>query len=296
MPALRSGGGPVGFRPAGPAAILPPPAPGSRRGPANAAHDRRSPTQDETRVRLPPSCGHPSLRSLPPVRAPPMGRSLRHAADDSTVVPICRRRRELRAWSFYVVRLVINARGRRVRVGGADVVGSLHSLACSSCVNAPSMCGGHIQYYARATRAWTHSGAALVRVGAPVTGVLCPADLGPLPGPLAWSSAPLRPSSEAKAFAMARVERWSRHVGTGIGLSGHKNQYRLGVCQENWVRTQASPPPTHTTGKRSADAKHARMQRQLTRCPAAPTPLRAGRGRPCQRRAPCRRQDHPLER
>ena len=41
---------------------------------------------------------------------------------------------------------------------------------------------------------------------------------------------------------MARQDRWSRHVGTGIGLSGHKNQFRLGVCIENWVEDHA----THT--------------------------------------------------
>jgi len=30
-------------------------------------------------------------------------------------------------------------------------------------------------------------------------------------------------------------ERWSRGCGTGVGLSGHKNQYRQGVTIENWV-------------------------------------------------------------
>lgn len=30
-------------------------------------------------------------------------------------------------------------------------------------------------------------------------------------------------------------ERWSRGCGTGIGLSGHTNQYRLEVLIENWV-------------------------------------------------------------
>lgn len=35
-------------------------------------------------------------------------------------------------------------------------------------------------------------------------------------------------------------ERWSRGTGTGIGLSGHKNQYRLGVQIENWVEDSHS--------------------------------------------------------
>mmetsp|Transcript_28788 Transcript_28788/g.94077 ORF Transcript_28788/g.94077 Transcript_28788/m.94077 type:complete len:239 (-) Transcript_28788:123-839(-) len=35
-------------------------------------------------------------------------------------------------------------------------------------------------------------------------------------------------------------DRWSRGCGTGIGLSGHKNQYRLGVTIENWVEDSAS--------------------------------------------------------
>ena len=30
-------------------------------------------------------------------------------------------------------------------------------------------------------------------------------------------------------------QRWSRGCGSGIGLSGHKNQYRLGVGIDNWV-------------------------------------------------------------
>ena len=31
------------------------------------------------------------------------------------------------------------------------------------------------------------------------------------------------------------MSRWSRGCGTGIGLSGHTNQYRHGVTIENWV-------------------------------------------------------------
>mmetsp|Transcript_26655 Transcript_26655/g.32371 ORF Transcript_26655/g.32371 Transcript_26655/m.32371 type:complete len:237 (-) Transcript_26655:346-1056(-) len=39
-------------------------------------------------------------------------------------------------------------------------------------------------------------------------------------------------------------ERWSRGCGTGIGLSGHKNQYRLGVSIENWVEDSYSKSDT----------------------------------------------------
>mmetsp|Transcript_19666 Transcript_19666/g.33060 ORF Transcript_19666/g.33060 Transcript_19666/m.33060 type:complete len:238 (-) Transcript_19666:409-1122(-) len=35
-------------------------------------------------------------------------------------------------------------------------------------------------------------------------------------------------------------ERWSRGCGTGVGLSSHKNQYRLGVAIENWVEDEYS--------------------------------------------------------
>uniref|UniRef100_A0A7S0RQ25 Uncharacterized protein n=1 Tax=Pyramimonas obovata TaxID=1411642 RepID=A0A7S0RQ25_9CHLO len=35
-------------------------------------------------------------------------------------------------------------------------------------------------------------------------------------------------------------ERWSRGCGTGIGISSHKNQYRLGVAIENWVEDEYS--------------------------------------------------------
>ena len=34
---------------------------------------------------------------------------------------------------------------------------------------------------------------------------------------------------------MESTQRWRRGCGSGIGLSGHKNQYRLGVGINNWV-------------------------------------------------------------
>eukprot|EP00959_Pyramimonas_sp_CCMP1952_P129492 2707804-Pyramimonas_sp.AAC.1 len=35
-------------------------------------------------------------------------------------------------------------------------------------------------------------------------------------------------------------ERWSRGCGTGIGISSHKNEYRLGVTIDNWVEDEYS--------------------------------------------------------
>ena len=40
---------------------------------------------------------------------------------------------------------------------------------------------------------------------------------------------------ESKREREREMSRWSRGCGTGIGLSGHTNQYRHGVTIENWV-------------------------------------------------------------
>ena len=37
---------------------------------------------------------------------------------------------------------------------------------------------------------------------------------------------------------MAAPGVWGRGAGEGIGLSGHKNEYRKGVCIGNWVEEQ----------------------------------------------------------
>ena len=52
---------------------------------------------------------------------------------------------------------------------------------------------------------------------------------------------------------MEGMGRWSRGCGTGIGLSGNKNQYRLGVAIENWVRS-SFPQDSNSPG-RAATAK-----------------------------------------
>ena len=118
------------------------------------------------------------------------------------------------------------------------------------------------------------------------------------PCPDRWPRAP-RPCVRAPRRRRLRWRAWSAgHAtwGRASGCPDTRTSTDWACARRTGYARRPPPPPKHTTGKRSADAKHARMQRQLTRCPAAPTPLRAGRGRPCQRRAPCRRQDHPLER
>ncbi|QDZ22353.1 hypothetical protein HOP50_07g48920 [Chloropicon primus] len=49
-------------------------------------------------------------------------------------------------------------------------------------------------------------------------------------------------------------QRWSRGCGSGIGLSGHKNQYRLGVGIDNWVEDFQAKEDTQ--GGKSMYGKH----------------------------------------
>ena len=49
-------------------------------------------------------------------------------------------------------------------------------------------------------------------------------------------------------------QRWSRGCGSGIGLSGHKNQYRLGVGIDNWVEDFQAK--VDTQGGKSMYGKH----------------------------------------